>query len=361
MSKCNIVLIGKNRNGTNRYWCLEHHAPAYGKNGNKLDECLATYKNENRTKSSIDLNPNDYPGGIALWGCALAVYDTTSFNLEPGVHVHARKEAGKEKEIDKTFGTVNVKLDDDYISFNDLASISYLSSNILNLDMVYLECPHCKAPHLDKDWYAANPHKRHLCSYCGRNFNVKEPNIGNPIIKAKAMFGDTQIHRKVIKPNRTLEISQKDFPFGISIWGSNTALLWTSPKTEEYGIHIHAFKKNCLKPTIDETYDNVIIDGIHLNVEQVRLYMVQKTLPYLKGRISVLKCPQCGEALLDTGKASYTPDTNHTCPKCKNTFRTQKKLISNPFINIIQDLHTFTNLPLRNSTIEDSYPNLAGW
>lgn len=361
MSKCKIVLVGKNRNGSARYWCIEHHAPAYGKSGAKLEECRAVFKEIDRNKSSVDLNPEEYPGGIALWGCALAVYDTTSFNLNPGVHVHARKEVGKEKEIDKTYGVVNVRLNDEYVSFNDLAAISYLSSNILNHDMVYLECPHCGAAHLDKDWFAANPHKRHLCSACGHHFNVKEPNIGNPIMKAKAMFGDEQIHRKIVRPNRTLNISQKDFPYGISIWGSNAALLWTSPKTEEYGIHVHAFKENCLKPTIDETYDTVIIDGVELNIEQVRLYMVQKTLPYLNGRISVLKCPDCGEIFFDTGVSSYTPANVHVCSKCNNIYKTHKKLVSNPFVSIIGKLHQFTDLPLRNAVIEDSYPNLAGW
>lgn len=52
--------------------------------------------------------------------------------------------------------------------------------------------------------------------------------------------------------------------YGISICGSNTALLWTSPKTEEYGIHVHAYATDGREPTIDETYDKVIIDGIEL-------------------------------------------------------------------------------------------------
>ena len=67
MSSCNIVFVGKNRNGTNRYWCTTHHAPAYGKNGVQLEECLSTFKDFQRNKPSIDLNPEDYPGGIALW------------------------------------------------------------------------------------------------------------------------------------------------------------------------------------------------------------------------------------------------------------------------------------------------------
>lgn len=361
MSECKIVLIGKNRNGTNRYWCVKHHAPAYDKNGKKLKECLSTFKDFKRNKPTLDIDPEKYQGGIALWGCALAVYDTTDFELEPGIHVHARKEAGKEKEIDKTYGIVNVKLRSDYVSFDDLSSISYLSSNILNQEMVYLECPNCGSPHLDKDWYAVNPHKRHLCSVCGRFFNVKTANIGNPIMKAKALFGDNQIHRDIVNPNRSLDILQKDFPYGVSIWGSNAAFLWTSPKKEEYGIHIHAFKEPGLKPTIDETFDQVTIDGIALDVEQIRLFMVQNTLPYLAGRIVSLKCPNCGESFFDEGESSYTPKSEHLCAKCGYLHKTRKKVISNPFIDTITELQSFTKLKLRNECISTFYPDLAGW
>ena len=113
------------------------HLPT--ENGIKLDECLSAFKDIQRNKTSIDLNPEDYPGGIELWGCALSVYDTINFELNPGIHVHARKEIGKEKEIDKSFGTVNVKLGDDYITFNDLESISYSSSNILKVQIKSIE------------------------------------------------------------------------------------------------------------------------------------------------------------------------------------------------------------------------------
>lgn len=362
MSKCIAQYIGKNRNGTARYWCTTHHAPISDGKGNILEKCLSTHKQIPECENnSLTISPLDYPGGIALWGATLAVYDTTSFNLDLGIHVHARKKVGGEKQIDKTFRYVHVKHDNQSVDFDYLASISYLSSNMLKQDMIYLVCPKCGTPHLDKDWFSANPHKKHLCSYCGKNFIQKELSIGNPMIKAKEIFGDTQIHREIVNPHRTLEISQKDFPFGISIWGSNSALLWTSPKNEEYGIHVHAHAENSIHPTIDETYDNVIIDGIPLNVEMVRLYMVQNSLPYLKGRIKVLKCPKCGKNHFDINEKCYTPHTEHYCENCGEMFKTHMKTIGNPMNEVIDKLHNFSDLKLNRYNITDFYPGLEGW
>ncbi len=362
MPSCNAQYVGKSRNGSPRYWCTTHHAPISDGKGNILDHCLSVHSRIPECEdNSLTISPSDYPGGIALWGAALAVYETTPFNLDLGIHVHARKEVGGVKQIDKTFRYVHIKHNDAVVSFDYLASISYLSSNMLGRDMEYLVCPKCGSAHLDKDWFAANPHKRHLCTACGRNFNQKIPNIGNPMIKAKEFFGDTQIHRAIVNSNRSLEIRQKDFPFGISVWGSNAALLWTSPKPEEYGIHIHAHAENSIHPTIDETYNKVVIDGIPLDVEMVRLYMVQMTLPYLKGRVKVLKCPQCNQYHFDTGEHSYTPHSAHHCQHCGQEFKTRIKSIGNPMEDIIRELSNFTSLPLKNNVITEFYPGLEGW
>lgn len=362
MSNCNIVCVGKNRNGTLRYWCTEHHAPASDGKGNVLEHCLSKPNPivEN-AENSLTIDPSEYPGGIALWGAALAVYDTTNWDLDLGIHVHARREVGKEKQIDKTFRFVHVVNNEETVDFDYLAAISYLSSNMLGHEMVYLECPKCGYPHLDKDWFAANPHRKHLCSRCGSNFYVSTPNIGNPMMKAKSMFGDNQIHRKIIQPHRSISLKQADFPYGISFWGSNAALLWTSTKDEEYGIHIHAYAENSIHPTIDETFDEVLIDGVSLDVEQVRVYMVQKTLPYLKNRVSLVQCPKCKGFIFETGEDSYTPHTEHTCQHCGTIVKTRKKVVASPMEAIIAALNQKTNLPLRSSDICDYYPTLEGW
>lgn len=358
MDMCNIVYVGKNRNGKARYWCVTHHAPASDRRGIKLRSCLAKQQKSRNHQDEFCLVPSDYAGGVALWGSTLAVYDTTPFPVTTGIHVHARKTEGGPKEIDRTFSSVKIKYNGHTTVFDADAAISYLCANVLNQGMEYVECPYCGSAHLDKDRYAVTPHKKHLCTSCGRYFYSKYKNIGNPIIHDKQMFGDEQIFREIVHPKRVLNIRQCDFPYGISLWGSTGAFLWTAKKHEEYGIHIHAYQENNLKPTIDETFDLVTIDGIALEVEPIRMYMVQKTLPFLQNRIAVVQCEKCGKALFDAGENAFTPSKSHICVHCGYTTVTHRKIISNPAVQVLEQLHQFSNLPLKNVCIEELYPDL---
>ena len=165
----------------------------------------------------------------------------------------------------------------------------------------------------------------------------------------------------MVSPNRTLEIKQCDFPYGISIWGSNTALLWTSPKTEEYGIHVHAYATDSREPTIDETYDKVIIDGIELSVEQVRLYMVQQSLPFLEKRIEALRCPTCKEMLFETGEDGCRLQTKHICRKCNEVIHSRRRVVSNPIEETLKQLEAYAVNPRKNIDLLKEYPTLEGW
>lgn len=224
-----------------------------------------------------------------------------------------------------------------------------------------MECNKCGFPHLDKDWFSVHAHKKHLCAGCGREFFDTKSSVGNPIIKAKRLFGDNEVHRQVMSPKRTLEIRQSDFPYGISIWGSNTALLWASPKAEEYGIHVHAYEKNSREPTIDETYDKVIIDGIDLPVEQVRLYMVQQALPYLEKRIESLRCPSCQTMLFETGEEGCELRTKHICKNCNTVILSRRRVVSNPLAATLDLLEKYAVRPRKKVDLLKAYPTLQGW
>lgn len=361
MIECRIVNVGKGRNGKNRYWCIEHYAPAFDKNGNKLEKCRAKKRKIDVEDENFCIMPSDYPGGVALWGSTLAVYDTTPFPVTNGIHVHARKVVGGEKQIDRTFDSVKVIINGHIAMFSKEAAVYYLCANVLNQHMEYVDCPHCGSPHLDKDRYAVIPHKKHLCISCGHYFYTKSKCIGNPIVREKQVLGDDQIFRKIIHPNRSLEIMQRDFPYGISLWGSTGAFLWTAKKPEEYGIHVHAYKENTMKPSIDETYDMVTIDGITLNIEHIRMYMVQNTLPYLQNCLMVIKCKECGETLFDDGENAFIPSKQHICKKCGCVNITGKKIISNPAINTLNELSLFSGLPRKNICIQELYPDLIDW
>jgi hypothetical protein len=140
---------------------------------------------------------------------------------------------------------------------------------------------------------------------------------------------------------RELDIRQADYPGGIQIWGSNPAFLWTSEVPEEEGIHVHAFAKTGAHPAMDNTFSEVIIDGIKLDPQMVRVLMAQRSLPSLKGRLAAVTCPSCKASPFETGESAFTPTTEHTCDRCgrKLTARGRfRKKISNPLLGALSQL-----------------------
>src|SRR5260370_35457750 len=103
---CSIEHVGKQRNGKPRFWCSVHQSSATGRYGIRLPACEGAYLDKAETRKILELDPADYPGGIALWGAVDAAYDTTSLKPESGIHVHARERSDGGKEIDDTFDAV---------------------------------------------------------------------------------------------------------------------------------------------------------------------------------------------------------------------------------------------------------------
>ena len=190
----------------------------------------------------------------------------------------------------------------------------------------YLECPICHWPHLDKDWFSIHPHKRHLCSGCGNFFNDCELGIGNPVSDlCKVIQCSPRIRSQ--QSEKVLNINQSDYPEGIQIWGSNPAILWTSSEPEESGIHVHIHSKNSTKTLVeDDTFREVVIDGLKLDPSMVRTFMAQNCLPHLKDRVVSLQCTNCNNLCFDEGTAAFTPATDHTCSKCGDTVKFKYKI-----------------------------------
>jgi hypothetical protein len=161
----------------------------------------------------------------------------------------------------------------------------------------------------------------------------------------KELLGDTAQDRRVIDPSeRKLVLSQSELQGGVQIWGSNPAMLWTSQKLEESGVHVHGFRKQGLLPSVDETFSFVSIDGIVLEAEMVRYLMAQQALPYLKPYLCSLNCPACRTPHFDRFDMATTPHLIHICQKCYTKFESpneQPLSISNPFLNVIDLLHQF--------------------
>jgi transposase-like protein len=281
----------------------------------------------------------DYPGGLALWGAVPPVYDTTRLPLDRGVHLHARTTVGGPKDIDATFRSVvltGLSNRDGPVTVSELDAIYYMVSSVFGFAMRHVECTACGAPHLDRDWFSVHPHRRHLCAGCGRTFRDTETGIGNPI------WGLRSAHSS--RPSKkSRRICQRDFPGGVQVWGSNAAFVWTSRRSEMEGVHLHAFEDGN-RPTIDDTYASVEIDGIRLDADLVRISMAQQALPHISGRTHSFSCPSCGAEHADIGEMAFTPHERHECARCGEMFSSstrKRKTIGNPMLGVLQALANF--------------------
>lgn len=346
MSKCNIVQAAKRRDGKYRYWCLEHKANATAKYGIQMERCEAADEPEIPESEIFNLNASDYPGGIALWGALPAVYDTSGRKMDRGIHLHARKEDKGTKVIDQTYRRLVLDVNGETVEISEEDAIYYMTAVVFGHKLKVVRCSHCGYSHLDKDVLAVRPHKKHLCAGCGRDFFDSEPHIGNPIMEVKHKLGDVTVQREVVSANRTLDISQNDFPGGISIWGANQALLWLSNATEEDGIHVHTYDDKGIR-IHDDTYSKVVVDGVELPANQVKIFMAQMAIPHLRDSILPLKCTNCNEDHFDFGEYAYQLHITHICEHCGAEFESpfrKKKTISNPVVQTLKNLENNTNL-----------------
>lgn len=356
---CAIAAVGKRRDGKMRYWCTAHGSNATGPKGVRLDRCGRSDVPPIPSKQVLKLDPAAYRGGIAIWGAVPAVYSTASHDLEElGVHVHARRKSGDEKHIDYTFKKVvaEIKGSDGskrQVEISEEEAIYYMTSSVFGHEMKYVECTHCRRPHLDKDWFSVHRHRKHLCASCGRTFQDTSPGIGNPLMGLKQFCGDKQINRKTTLAKRKLDVSQRDFPQGIELWGSNEAILWTSSRNEEHGVHFHGYTDNVYMPSVDDTFEPAFIDGVRIDSRQLGILMAQSALPHLQGRIEALECPRCETPHFDVGEFAYTPHRVHECAcgiEFENRGRT-KNVISNPMVQSLRLLEVKAVRPRRTISL----------
>jgi transposase-like protein len=342
-SGCSIEKVGKQRNGKPRYWCIAHGRSATGRHGSRLSACEGAAAAKKELKV-LDLNADRYPGGIGIWGAVEAVYDTTDLPPESGIHVHARDKAGGSKEIDDTFDAVAIaskkhSFDGD-VTITSETAINYYLSRFLKRDVKSIRCPLCDREHLDAGLFAIKPHRRHLCLGCGRFFNDSEKGISNPVASLSHALGLPNRPPATVRAPKTLNIRQSEFRGGIQIWASNPALLWTSERPEEEGIHVHLYRSaNDL--VVDDTFDKVSIDGIELNEAHVQSFMAQQVLEHLSKRIVSLICPRCDSPHFDEGELGFSTHSIHKCTQCRHKFSTpgrRRLVVSNPFVAVRQTL-----------------------
>jgi transposase-like protein len=278
------------------------------------------------------------------------VYDTATVEAPPGVHVHARKTPNSDdKEIDHTYRKVKLIVNGTNapVVISECEAVYHMVSRVFGFTSKYVTCTLCGYPHLDKDWFSVHEHQTHLCAGCGRHFRDTERRIGNPIAKAIELLNSRKMG---IGPSgKKLEFRQSQFKGGIQLWGSNPAIVWTADRTEEEGIHLHAYDDEG-RIAKDDTYSELVIDGDALDATMIRTLMAQNALPHIAGRVVSMSCPTCLHPHFDSGEEAFTPHDWHVCYSCGQEFQTRgryRKTICNPAVETLAKLQPSAPRPRR--------------
>jgi transposase-like protein len=221
------------------------------------------------------------------------------------------------------------------------AAVNYYLSRFLGVKVKHLFCPECGDVHLDAGYFAIHPHRKHLCHGCGSFFRDSERAVSNPIDLLRSVWAGRMPRQAPKKSRYFLDIKQSDFNGGIEIWASNPALLWTSERNEQEGIHVHVYRKlnGELFREEDETYGFVRIDGIELQPEGMQYLMAQQAVPFLHGKVTSLLCPDCGAPHFDRYGQAFKPHRLHHCHQCGIRFESlgEKRLVvGNPIVDKLQ-------------------------
>jgi len=339
-SSCDVIAVGKRRDGGTRYWCMLHRADATAKYGRRAATCRYAHIPLITEDQTTRIDIADFPGGIGIWGAVPPVYDTTILPIDRGIHVHARRTPDGRKVIDGTFRRVQIRAGTVTIEVDELDAIYFMVSTVFGIAPQIVICTFCGTSHLDKDWFSVHPHTSHLCAACGRTFRDNKPSVGNPAASA-ALLQSSRIPGKQAKTKASLK--QCDYAGGIRVWGSNSAILWTSRQPELNGIHLHAYKHvDDAEPAIDETFATVTVDRITLMPEPTRILMAQSALPHLEGRVVTARCRICGRAAVDDETQAFSPKALRICENnCGASVPSPvrlRKVVSNPLVASLSQL-----------------------
>lgn len=346
MSDCKIEYLGKYRNGKKKYWCKTHFSLADSNDIDAPNKCAKYPLPKISENDKYRLDPTEWEGGVGIWGSLDPVYDTSPHSHhESGIHLHTRQNEDGEKQIDYTFKELEIVspesnlFEENTVVINTEIAHAYTASMVFGKDMKYLKCPNCGRGHIDADYFAVTYHKKHMCTFCGRDFVDSERGISNPVIEIQRIFGSAYNQRTINIVDRVLDINQKDYPGGIQIWGSNPAIIWTAKRQEESGIHVHVFNdKEGTEAFKDETFGKVIIDGLELNPQEIRFLMVQQSLTHLKDKVLFITCPECNSPHCDRADLGVRPHEHHLCEFCSTEFTTPIKCVGNPVLEKLAKL-----------------------
>jgi predicted RNA-binding Zn-ribbon protein involved in translation (DUF1610 family) len=306
-------------------WCHTHGMEASAPDGKALDTCPAAWFDPIPVDQQLEIDMAD--GELAPWGALRPAIAIGEPSLDKGkVHVHHRPGPTAKKDVDDSYDIVRLRHRDQVLLVEGIAAVAYSTSLLIGRSMVPLTCPRCGEVHIDELKFATFPHRKHLCNSCGRNFrDTSGPSISNPLAEAHAQLG--LLTPPAPRPARRLVLDRQAYG-AIAIWPSNEAIVSTMQRSEEIGVHVHAWDHSG-RQVIDETYSPVILDGEILDEQALRVLAVEKALVH-KEPIVKLACTGCGSGPITPHDTWMEPFTSHPCHVCGVTNRTHRRSFVNP-------------------------------
>lgn len=326
---CRIEAKVKLRNGKPNWWCRTHGQPAGAPDGAALSECPGAWLDPLSDDEVLELDLDQ--GETSVWGALPPAIEIGDVDQESGkVHVHHRPSAGAPKEIDRSFAMITLRKGDAEVRVEGTAAVAASVSELTGRQTAALTCPHCGEVHIDELKFATFEHAKHLCNSCGRNFRVRQPSISNPLAAASAALGLPE-RVAAVRPDRPLDLRSDDYR-GITLFPTNAAIVTTSSRPEEVGIHVHAWAQDGTL-AVDETYSAVTVDDLQIDEGLLRVLAVQRSLAHGAPIVS-LTCFSCGRALVDRAGSFLEPSTHHICSQCGADTRTRRRVFVNPLASL---------------------------
>jgi predicted RNA-binding Zn-ribbon protein involved in translation (DUF1610 family) len=323
---CDISFEVKKRNGMPNWWCRTHGMDASAPDGAALPACPGSWFEPVPQELQITLDLAD--GEVGIWGAIAPAIETGGIEPLPGgVHVHRRSRGSADKDLDASFNIVRIIHDGRELVVESMAALAFSVSELAGQQVVALLCPRCGGQHIDEQRFATQPHSKHVCNSCGRNFwSTNRPSISNPLAAAYSVLGIDQPPQPV-GVDRELALDRTKYS-AIALWPSNSAILSTMTRPEETGIHVHAWDLTG-RQVIDETHSPVTLDGERIDEELLRALAVQRSLAH-NTPIRAMPCSACGSDLLSPATGWIEPTTEHHCAGCGAVTKTRRRVFLNP-------------------------------
>lgn len=203
---CKIEYVGK-WDGEDQYYCSVHRSRATDKDGNVLQECIST-KKEN-FGNGLTINKEEINSMVFTYPNLLA-------SVESELKVNDEETSGI------------LYIGNSIFELRDFGGL--LLSKLNHIELKVEHCTYCGHVHSDDGRFAYMPHNPHLCAYCGHFFEVQQANVGNELA-VLFEIPEIELEKKTIEINDQFTLTYDVFNGKVLINGENADTIIINKET----------------------------------------------------------------------------------------------------------------------------------